>query len=166
LEQLDTFMGIIVPYANFALFIILAVVFFRSPARAAAKKKREAFEAQMREASRVKQEAEAKLLELQTRMNNMDREVAEMMDTAKKSAAIEADKIVSDAERLAQHLQSEAVRVANAEAEKARATLRDEIIAEAMVQVTKKLQSELSEKDHGALVKSRLGKLQELRAEG
>jgi F-type H+-transporting ATPase subunit b len=165
-EHVDMLMGVILPYANFAIFLGLAIYFFRKPAKAAAAKKRQAYEELLAESKAAYVEAAERLAEMKRRQADLDREIADLKATAKTTADMEAAKIVSDAERLANHLRTEAKRIAAAEVEKARATLRAEIVESVRESVTSKLKTELTSEAHLSLVRGRIGELKNIRAEG
>lgn len=165
-QGVDMLMGVILPYANFAIFLGLAIYFFRKPAKAAAAKKREAYEKLLAESKAAHDEAQKRLQEMKQRQAGLDKEIQEIKATAKVAADMEAAKIVGDAERLAEHLRQEARRVAQAEVDKARATLRQEIVESVRENVTKKLKAELTGEAQASLVRSRIGELKSIRAEG
>jgi F-type H+-transporting ATPase subunit b len=165
-EHVDPLMGIILPYANFAIFLALAIYFFRKPAKAAAAKKREAYEKLLAESKAAHAEAEQRLAEMRARQAGLDKEIADLKATAQAAAEVEAAKIVGDAERLAEHLRQEARRIAQAEVDKARAALRQEIVESVREGVTQKLKAELTGDAQLTLVRSRIGDLKSIRAEG
>lgn len=164
MENVDPFMGILVPYINFAIFIGAAIYFFRKPARAAAEKKREQFELERAEAQKAKLDAEQALFQLESRLGSIQAEIEDIRHTAKRGAEMEAERIVASARELAGHLQQEAERIAANEVEKARQSLRDEVIAQVKSSVTQRLRNDLSEGDQSRLVESRIGKLKEVTA--
>lgn len=165
-EHVDTMMGIVFPYINFAIFLAAAIFFFRKPARAAAAKKREAYDKLLAESKAAYQEAAAKLAEMKARHAGLDKEIQDLRNTAKVAADMEAAKIVGDAERLAEHFRQEARRIAAAEVEKARAALRKEIVDSVHESVAAKLKTELDANAHLSLVRTRIGDLKNIRAEG
>lgn len=165
-EHVDPWLGIIFPYINFAIFLAAAIFFFRKPARAAAAKKREAYEKLLAESKAAHEQAAKKLAEIQARHAGLDREIADLKATAKTTADMEASKIIGDAERVAEHLRNEAKRIAAAEVERARAALRQEIVESVRDAVTQKLKTELNTEAHLSLVKNRIGELKTIRAEG
>jgi F0F1-type ATP synthase membrane subunit b/b' len=166
MENVDPLMGIILPYVNFAIFFVLAIYFFRNPAAEAARKRRAEFEKVMLEASRAKEAADQRLAELNGRLAKLDKEVSDIRQLTKDSAQEEAAKILSDAETLAEHIKHEARRIADAEVQKARASLRSEIVKSVRDAVTQRIQSELDEKAQLTLVKKQIGTLNNIRAEG
>lgn len=164
--HVQPFMGIILPYANFALFIFLAWWFFRKPAISAARKKREEFETQMQDAAEVKNIAKKRLTELSERLANLDNEIAEMNNLAEQAAEADSARVISDAENLGKHLKEEAKRIAQAEVDKARADLRCEIVDSVRSQVAGKVRSDLDGKAHLTLMRKKISVLKDLRAEG
>jgi F0F1-type ATP synthase membrane subunit b/b' len=165
-EHIDWLMGVILPYANFIIFIALAVFFFRKPAAAAAASKREDYAKLLREATAAREQAVARLDELKARQAKLDQEIAEIKTMSRQAAEQEAAKIVSDAERLAAHLREEARRIADAEVQKARNDLRQEIVAAVREGVTKKIASEVKTDAHLSLVRKQIGELNTIQAKG
>lgn len=165
-HSLDVFRGIVLPYFNFFVFLGAAIYFFRKMVVKAAAKQRTDFEAQMNEARQARDAAIARLDELKQRQTGLDKEIAEIMAMSKGAADVDARKILSDAERLATHLRDEAKRVAAAEVDKARATMRREIVEAVRQAVTTKLKSELTADAQLRLVKKQIGELKTIQAEG
>jgi len=165
-QQVDTLFGIILPYANFAIFLALAIYFFRKPAAAAAEKTRDDFKKQSDEAAKARAEAQARLDELTRRRQALDKEIAELKSSSKQAADMEAAKIVSDAEKLATHLAAEARRVAEAEVGRARAALRQEIVDSVRAAVASKIKTDVKPDTHLTLVRKQIGELQSIKAEG
>jgi F0F1-type ATP synthase membrane subunit b/b' len=166
MEHVEPLMGIILPYANFFIFLGLAVYFFKKPARAAAAAKKQQFDKLMAEATQARDAAVAKLEELKRRQAGLDREIEALKQTSEITAKQESEKILADAERLANHLRAEARRIADAEVEKARAALRREIVEAVRDSVTHKIKAELKEEAHLSLVRERITDLNRLRVEG
>jgi F0F1-type ATP synthase membrane subunit b/b' len=159
-------MEVILPYANFFLFLAAAIYFFRKPAKNAALKRRQDFEKILAEASAARAAAEARLQELQARMSRLDAEIADIKSMSKQAGELEAKRIVQDAERLSTHLKEEAKRVAAAEVENARKALRNEIVAAVSTTVSGKIRSDLTPERQISLVKRQVGELQHIKAEG
>lgn len=164
MDQLDPFLGIIAPYTNTAIFLIMAVYFFRKPLMEAATKKRKDFQKLLDESQAAKISAEEKLAELNGRLAGLDQEIAKIKEDAELAARMEAQNIVSDAERLANHLREEAQKVSKAEVDKARKALREEIVSAVTDSVTSKAKSDLDSSSHLQLVNKRIGVLTSLNA--
>ena len=166
MHEVDTLMGVILPYANFFIFLGLAIYFFRKPARAGAAKKKEDYDRLVNEAKKAYEDASAKLAVLSERHAKLDQEVREIQSLAKVSADAEATKIIGDAERLAEHLKAEAKRIAAAEVDKAKQALRDEILASVKATVIEKFKADLNPAAQQELVKKRISELKSIQVIG
>lgn len=165
MEHFDPWLGFWFPNINFILFVFMAFWFGRKAAIAAPKKKREDFEKTLREMTRARDEAQAKLNELNARKAQIDAEIREMRQMAKEAADLEATNIVADAERLASHLKVEAKRIADAEVVRARATIQKEIVDAVRTSVTDRVRNEMDSGAHLSMVKKQISGLKNLAAE-
>jgi len=166
MEQLDLLMGVILPYANFFIFLGLAIYFFRKPAREGAAKKRAEFLRVMNEAKKSYDDANEKLTQLKNRQANLESEIADLKTTSDLTAKTEAERIIADSERLANHLREEAKRIAAAELSKAKATLRHEIVSAVSSNVTQKITKEVTKDKHLEIVRRNISELKTIKAEG
>ncbi len=166
MEHVDPLMGIILPYANFFIFLGLAIYFFRKPAAAAAVKKRDEYAHLVNEAKKANDAAQAKLAELIRRQAQLDTEVREIQQLSKVTGEAEVQKILDDANRVATHLKAEAKRIADAEVEKAKGALRDEIVKSVHAGVVDKFKKELTADGQKALVQRRIADLKSIPAQG
>jgi len=166
MEHIDPLMGVILPYANFFIFLALAIYFFRKPAREGAAKKRAEFLRIMNDAKKSYDDANEKLLQLKNRQENLESEIADLKKTSDVSAKAEADRIISDAERLAAHLREEAKRIAAAELSKAKASLRQEIVSAVSSNVQQKITKEVTKDKHLEIVRRNISELKTIQAEG
>ena len=85
-DHFDVLMGVILPYANFAIFLGLAIYFFRKPAAAAAKKRREQYSKLVAEATAARDAAVSKLNELKNREESLSDELASIKADSRVSA--------------------------------------------------------------------------------
>lgn len=166
MEHVDPLMGIILPYANFFIFLGLAIYFFRKPAAAAAAKKRDEYVRLVNEAKKANDAAQARLAELTRRQAQLDSEVRDIQSLAKMTADTESQKILDDANRVAVHLKAEAKRIAAAEVEKAKAELRDEIMRSVRASVVEKVRAELTADGQKSLVQRRIADLKSIPSQG
>jgi F0F1-type ATP synthase membrane subunit b/b' len=158
----DYFRGAVLPYFNFLVFFVLAIVFFKKMVINAAAKQKTDFEKQMAEARTARDAAVQRLEELKRRQTGLESEIADVMSMSKEAATLEAKKIEADADRLAAHLKDEARRIAHAEVEKARLALRQEIVEAVREGVAKKLKSEMTPDSQLKLVKKQIGELKSI----
>jgi len=160
LEHFDWIKGFVLPYINFAIFLFVAIKFFRKPLNAMAALRRENYEKSFQQAKKAKEEADVQHRALSERLAGLDREIKSQLDTVKKAAELEAKQIVESAKQLAEHIRSEAKRVAQAELEQAKESLRREIVSAVTSTVTEKLKRELGKSQQTDLVRAKLGSLQ------
>ena len=159
-------MGVILPYANFFIFLGLAIYFFRKPAREGAAKKRSEFLRVMNEAKKSYDDANEKLSQLKSRQTNLEAEIADLKKTSELTAKTESDRIIADSERLSNHLREEAKRIAAAELSKAKAALRQEIVSAVSVNVKQKITKEVTKDKHLEIVRRNISELKTIKAEG
>lgn len=164
-HHINWLMDVILPWANFLIFFGAAVFIFRKPAVAAARKQRDDFEKLRAEAVRARDVAQEKLDILRKRESALAAEIAETARLSKVAAEAEAAKIISDAERVATHLKTEAKRIAAAEVENARAAIRRDIVAALKEAVTTRIQKDFNEAAHLALARQRVSDLQQMNRE-
>lgn len=166
MEHVDLLKGVILPYANFFIFLALLIYFARKPAVAAAAKKRDNFVRVMNEAKKTYDEANQKLVDLKARHAKLADEIAEIKESTRAAAQLEADRIVSEAERLAELLKEEAKRIAAAEVQKARAALRKEIVETVSANVREKISNEVTGDMQHSIVRKNIAELRSIRVGG
>ena len=163
MEQFDWIKGFVLPYANFAIFLFLAFKFFKAPLRNILSAKRSDFEEVLKEANKLKLEAEEQSEKLKVRLGQLDEEVEDIRRKAQVQADSEAKEIVKSAEELAEHIRQEAVRMAEAEIKRARQTLQSEILAEVKKNVEAKIRQDVDEAKNKDIVNLKMKSLSSLR---
>ena len=161
MEEFDWVMGAVIPYINFALFLFLAVKFFRKRLNNIALKRRGDYEKLFAEAQQAEQAARAIHEELQNKKQNIENEMQQLINSSKSAAAKEKETTINEAKQVAEHIKVEAKRVAAAEVEQARISLRDEIMAEVKKGVTSKFINELNPESQKALIKKKVSQLKQ-----
>jgi F-type H+-transporting ATPase subunit b len=162
-EGVDIFTGVIAPYINLAIFLVLATLMLRGPIRNALSAKRDAYEELVRKASAAKEEAEKRNLELKERLVKLDREVEDIRVKAQAQAEQEARQVVASAESLAEHLKREARRIAEAEIAAAKENLQREIIEQVKLQTVEQLKAALDDNRQHQVVQQGLKTLSGVR---
>lgn len=164
MEGVDIFTGVIAPYVNLVIFLILATLMLRGPIRNALSAKRNAYDELVRKASAAKEEAEKRNQELKERLVKLDREVEDIRVKAKAQAEAEARQVVANAETLAEHLRREARRIAEAEIAAAKENLQNEIIEQVKLQTVEQLKAALDDNRQHQVVQQSLHTLGGVRA--
>ncbi|HYX35041.1 MAG TPA: ATP synthase F0 subunit B [Oligoflexus sp.] len=166
MEGVDIFTGVIAPYINLAIFLVLATWMLKGPIRNALAAKRNAYEDLVRKASAAKEEAEKRNLELKERLVQLDREVEEIRIKAQAQAEQEARQVVASAESLAEHLKREARRIAEAEVAAAKVELQRDIIEQVKLQTIEQLRANLDDNRQHQVVQQGLNTLGAVRSIG
>ncbi len=156
MENVNWLTGIVFPYLNLIIFLILAVKFLKGPLLGMISGKKEEYLQMVQVANSAKQEALEKHEALQKKLNDLSAEVDEIRNRATKQAEQEAEKIIANAHALAKHLKTEAKRIAEAEVEMARRELQDEIIAGVQNKVIEKIQQQFGSDKQKALFLSQV----------
>lgn len=159
MEGVDIFTGVIAPYINLAIFLVLATLLFKGPIRNALSAKRNAYDELVKKASAAKEEAEQRNLELKDRLVQLDREVEEIRVKAHAQAEQEARQLIASAEALAEHLKREARRIAEAEIAAAKEGLQREIIEQVKRQTVEQLRALLDDSRQHQVVQQSLDTL-------
>lgn len=159
MEGVDIFTGVIAPYVNLAIFLVLATLMLRGPLRKALAAKRDAYEDLVKKATAAKEEAERKNVELNERLSKLDREIESIRVKARVQAEEEARQVVANAEALAEHLKREARRIADAEVAAAKHELQREIMEQVKLQTVDQLKAALNESRQHQVIQQSLGSL-------
>ncbi len=164
MEHFNWTTGFWFPYINFFIFLFLAIYFFKKPLANLAKGRREKFEEQMRIATEAKRIAEEKLLEIKTRYQQLDQELALLREQAEEATKRESERIVNDARALADHLKREAQQVAAAEVSKAKDALQQLIVESVREKVLATILSEFDAEKRAEYQMKRVADLQNFTA--
>ena len=118
------------------------------------KKRKEEFDSYYKEALTLKQECEKKNQELVQRKNNLEKEINEIIESTRKSAQLEADAILDQAKKLADHIKQETLRLTTAEIDKKKQELKNEILSLVKAEVENTIKS--SDKNDEAFLSKKI----------
>jgi len=155
-EGFNWITGFLFPYMNLALFLYLLVKVLKGPLSGAINRRYEQYNQTLQEANLLKEEAERRSRELETKLTGLDAEIAEIHDRAKRHAEEEAAKIISQAKKLAANLQQEAHHIAATEVQQAREALRSEILQQVRSNIVDKIHSEFGQTQQVELIHKQL----------
>ena len=159
MEHFDWVRGFIFPYLNFLLFVVGLVFFARKPLSGLFQKRRQEFEQLVASAREAQQKAEEQLRQLNERLAGLDDEVAAIRDGARQAAEEEARKIIEQGEALARYMKDEAVRVAEAEVDRARKNLQEEVLVAVRRQVSDKIRQDMTQDEKKQYIQSQVNRL-------
>lgn len=128
MESNNLLTSVIYPYINFIIFFAICFWAAKKPIKSFFQKRKEEFDNYYKEAFNLKQECEKKHQELQERRKNLDAEINEILESTRKSAQLEADAIVNQAKKLAEHIKQETIRLTQAEIDKKKQELKEQIL--------------------------------------
>ena len=141
MESNNLLSSVVFPYINFLIFFAICFFVAKKPISSFFKKRREEFDAYYKEALSLRQECEKKNKELIERRNNLETEINEIIESTRKSAQLEADAILDQAKKLAEHIKQETVRLTTAEIDKKKQELKNEILSLVRTQVEETIKS-------------------------
>ncbi len=164
MEHVDVTLGVIIPYVNFFTFLVAAFILFKKPVTEAAKKALASFDKFSLDAKEEKSTAETRLRLLKERFSTIDQEIAAMRKVAEETSKVEEKDIVAEGKRLADHIREESQRVFEAEVEKARQAMSQEILAIVKGEVAQKIRQEVTVADQHGIISSQLNHLKAVQA--
>lgn len=138
-------------FANLVLVVAVLVGVARKPLASFFASRSKAIRDQLEEAQRARQEAEAKLAEINLRMSRLDDELKEIRAAAEREAQEEHRRLIAAAERDAERIVDGARREINAMTRAAQLELKAHV-AELSVQLAKeKIRDEITDDDRNRL---------------
>ena len=123
---------------NFAVFCIIVWKWVRPPVVAMFKERQENILRQYNELLERKKEAEAKYIELQEKIKNLEKEAQEIYQNYVEQGMKEKERIIKEAEEQAERIKQQAELYIQQEMEKAKRALREEL-ADASVKLAEEI---------------------------
>jgi len=146
---------------NLFIQIFLIKKFLFKPIREVLAKRKAAADAQIQDATKAKEEAEAMKAEYEQNMKEAQEKANEILQTATKSAHTQSEEIIREANEQAVSLKAKAERDIEIEKRKAINEIKDEIGDMAMEIAGKVIEREVSAKDHEKLIDEFINKVGE-----
>ncbi len=143
---------LIATLCNLFLQMWLVKKFLFKPIREVLEKRKAKADAEITEATKAKEEAEAMKAEYEQNMKDAREKASEIVSTAQKSATLQSEEILKEANAQAVALKAKAEKDIAQEKRKAVNEIKDEIGDMAMEIAGKVIERELSAKDHEKLI--------------
>lgn len=143
---------LIAQLCNLFLQMWLIKKFLFKPIREVLEKRKAKAEAEITEAQKAKEDAEAMKAEYEQNMKDAREKASEIVSTAQKSATLQSEEIIKEANAQAVALKAKAEKDIAQEKRKAVNEIKDEIGDMAMEIAGKVIERELSAKDHEKLI--------------
>lgn len=159
MEHHIDWLEIIAGFVNFGVLVGLLVYLARKPTKAFLVSRRAAVVEGLDEAQKMKAAAEAKYEEYQTRLANLDTELAQIKEEIIASGEAERERIVAEAERKAARLRRETEFLIEQQLKQLRVDLTKETVETAMAAAEKVLRERATDDDQQRLAKAYLTKL-------
>jgi F-type H+-transporting ATPase subunit b len=147
---------------NFAVMAGILGYFITKPIRKGMAARREGIEKDLREARAAKEGAEAKFAEYDRKLSKASAEIEEIYASIRKEGELEREKILANANEMADKIRREAEKTAANEVNKAKAQLRQEATRMAIEIAEELLKKNFTKEDHSRLVNEYLEKVGEL----
>jgi F-type H+-transporting ATPase subunit b len=145
---------------NFFCLVGLLYYFLRKPVVAHFAKRHDDLTLAIREAKKLKEEAEAKHQEYVLKIKNLEGESTKILNQIRSEGEASKQRMIEEAKRISDSIQMEAQRTANNEIEKARAELYDEVLEQALAGARTLLTKSVAEKDQLRLQKEFVEKIE------
>ncbi len=147
---------------NFILLICLLLYVYRKNAAGSFEKRSLEIQMAMEEAAKAKKSAEDKYLEYQTRVAQLDEEIAKIMELSKGDAAKERESIVEEAKKQSEKIVQQAEISAKHEVQLAKQELRKEAAEIAAQMAADAVKQATTPEDHRNWVKTYIDKIGEV----
>ncbi|MDD5305877.1 MAG: ATP synthase F0 subunit B [Deltaproteobacteria bacterium] len=141
---------------NFALLVILLVVFVRKPLVKALRDRRDKIEAAIREAERMMVEARATMAEAVARMDAMDMEMARIRSETLGAGKAESERIIAEAKLRSERMRADTSTAIEQEIARMAEALRAEIVEKVMIQAEAMVKEKAGPPDHERLAREYL----------
>ena len=152
-------MGVVAPYFNFFLFLLVLVYFSRKPLAALALSKKEAFDIGAREATELFARAQTELKETKDRLSQLDEEIAKMKKDARSEAIEEERRQEKESKEAVERVKMDAKRAVASEELRAQEELRREVFLLVRRAVEDKVTATFSEEKQKQLISKRVEEL-------
>jgi len=146
---------------NLFIQIFLIKKFLFKPIREILEKRKAAADAQIQDAVKAKEEAEAMKSEYEQNMKEAKEKATDILNTAQKNATAQSEEIIREANAQAVQLKAKAEKDIAQEKRKAVNEIKDEIGDMAMEIAGKVIEREISAKDHEKLIDEFISKVGE-----
>ncbi len=136
---------------NFIILVIVLVKFGGKPFRAYLENRHATIKKDLEEAAQVNAQARAKLDEIEAKLRNVDKEIAELKAVVARDAALEKERIIKAAEDEAERIVKAADETMDRELRRAQRRLEIEAVNAAMTAAEKLIRREVNDGDRKRL---------------
>ena len=144
--------GEIFQIINFVLLVILLVYVYKKYAGGGFEKRSQHIKIAIEEAQQAKRKAEALFADYRSRLDNVDKEIGDILDRAREQAQRDREQIIKEARAQAEKIVRQAELTARQEVVQAKQRLREEAVDLAAQLAVEVLRRSVTQEDHARLV--------------
>jgi F-type H+-transporting ATPase subunit b len=148
------------PVINFAFLVFILVFFARKPFAEYFKNRTELIEKSLKDASEAKEIAQKTLNEVRARFGNTDRDIEDILASARKAGEKEKETIIADGERMKEKIIEQAKANIDFELQKAKEKIKSEAAMMALEIAEKQIKEKLGQKEQEALIDDYIKRLE------
>ncbi|HAK89321.1 MAG: ATP synthase F0 subunit B [Nitrospirae bacterium GWC2_46_6] len=137
---------------NFAILVFVLVKFLNKPLRSFLQQRKELIEKSIKEAQEAKALALKALAEVEERLKVKDKEIEEIISSAKTSGEREKERLIAEGEKLKVKILEQAKANIDFEVKRAKDTIKAEAVEAAMQLAEEKIKSKLTKEDQERLM--------------
>jgi F-type H+-transporting ATPase subunit b len=145
---------------NFGILFFIIFKFGKKPLQDFLKKRTELIEKSLKEAKEAKELAQKALAEVEERLEGKDREIDEIVSSARESGEKEKARLIEEGSRMKEKILGQARTNIAYEVKKAKETIKEEAAAIAIELAEKKLKEKLTEEAQFKLLEESLAKIE------
>ncbi len=148
------------PFINFAILVVILVVFLKKPLQAFFNNRTETIEKTLKEAQEAKDIAEEALKDVEQKLKLKDEEIKRIIASAKKSGREEREKLIEEGRVMSKKIMEQAEGNIAYELKKAKEEIKAEAVEIAMELAEKKLRDKLTAEQQQKLLEEAVSKLE------
>ncbi len=137
---------------NFAILVFILVKFLGKPMKEYFRKRTEAIDKSLKEATEAKELAQKALQEVQEKLRLKDQEIEKIVSSAKASGEAEKERLIEEGRQMSEKIKEQAKTNIEFELQNAKAALRAEAAELALKIAEKRLKEELTEEKQKKLI--------------
>ncbi len=159
-HSINAMNDIVYPWINFIILLSLLIYFLKKPAKEFFQTRSKKVAEEIEQAAHEKHDAEAKYLNYDRRLKNIESEMDNLLQNLKKEGELARQKIVEEAEASAKRIAETTQWIANQEIRKAKEALKEKSVQIIAERAEKMIHDNIQAQDRHNLVDKALNKLE------
>ncbi len=146
---------------NFILLVVGLYFILKKPVKDFFKERNFLVKKGFEDAKQLKETADLQIEEYSSKIRNVETEVSKIIDEIRNEGELERNKIVSDAQKMAERLKMDSQKLIEQEFRKAKEKLKQEVIQLSVQLASEKIKQDMSETQQSSIVQSYLNKMEQ-----